>query len=220
MSNFLEKIDDVYNVAREAFAVPAENKTFSCFIPVVPIDCRTTKKFVIKKQEKAKLLLIEGKQRVYISDLQVINTILSTDISTVRWFIQQFVALYRGNMHPVLFEIDGNNFEGSGMVCYDGTKEINLFSDTLVDINDFIFILNFIISKDITWEKINNQPGFSQRTLCKYIAMIDYYAMNSLHSKEFLDAIGYPTSTPCPVENKSTKNIFNNTKKFDISLYG
>lgn len=217
---FLNRIDDIYRISRESFDIQKENTAFSCFIPVEPLDYETTSQFVIKKQEKAKLLLISGKQRVYISDLQIINTILDMGDDDIEWFLKQFVALYAGVMRAVRFAINGETFDGYGMERYPGKKQIILFSDTSVEINDFIFILNFVFSKDKCWEEMIKQEEFSKRTLCKYIALVDYYAKATPRSKDFLKAIEYPVESPHPVDDKRTKNIFNRTEKFDISLYG
>lgn len=218
--SFLNKIDDIYRTTREAFDIQEENTLFSCFIPVEPLDCETTSQFVIKKQEKAKLLLVSGKQRVYISDLQIINTILDMDHDDIEWFLHQFVALYTGVMCAVRFAINGEAFNGCGIEHYPRKKQVILFSDTSVEINDFIFILNFVFSKDKCWEEMIEQEEFSKRTLCKYIALVDYYAKATPRSKDFLKAIEYPIESPHPVDDKKTKNIFNRTEKFDISLYG
>jgi len=218
--SFLNKIDEIYRTTRESFDIQKENTLFSCFIPVEPLDCGTTSQFMIKKQEKAKLLLISGKQRVYISDLQIINTILDMDKDDIEWFLKQFVALYRGIECEVRFAINGETFDGCGIEHYPGKKQVILFSDTLVEINDFIFILNFVFSKDKCWEEIIEQDGFSKSTLCKYIVLVDYYAKATPRSKDFLKAIKYPVESSHPVDNKKTKKLFNCVEKFDIALYG
>ncbi|MDY3596894.1 hypothetical protein [Anaerotignum sp.] len=214
---FLNKIDDIYKKSCELYGI--KNDLFSCFIPIIPLNCKTTCDFLIKKQEKAKIMLLSGTQRVYISDLQIINTILEFDAKIREWFITQLVILYTKPKYNVQFMIENEKYEGSGIDCYPEEMPFNLFSDTLIDINDFIFVMNFIFAKDQCWEKINGIDGFAKRTICKYIALIDYYANKCSRSQLFLKEIGYPYEEEKPIDNKKTKNLFNNIEKFDISLY-
>ncbi|MGI6176246.1 MAG: hypothetical protein ACOYJC_08885 [Christensenellales bacterium] len=217
---FLNKIDTIYKDSREKFNIPENNKIFSCFIPIEPVGCETSCAFMVKKQEKSKLMLIEGGQRVHISDLQILNTILDMDKNDIEWFLQQFILLYKGKTRQMKFKIDGDLFSGFGIGSYPTKKILHLFSDSLIDINDFVFILNFIFAKDKCWEEMNKQHDFSKRTLCKYITLIDYYAHKAPRSKSFLKAIGYPVKKENPVDNRYTKPLFNHIEKFDISQYG
>lgn len=217
--DFLTKIDDIYKRYCDKYKI--ENDFFSYFIPIKPLNCSNiTCDFFIKKQENSKMMLLSGSQRVYISDLQIINTILGFDTKIIEWFITQLVILYTNPKYKVKFMIENEEFEGYGISYYNEKIKFNLFSDTLIDINDFIFVMNFVFVKDQCWENISKIDGFAKRTICKYIVLIDYYANKSKRSELFLKNIGYPyEKSEYPKDNKKTKLLFNNIKKFDISLY-
>lgn len=212
---FLKKLDHIYAEALKTYGIQNNLSSFSCFIPISPIQCKTTCQFLLKKQDKTKLLLISGKQRIYISDIQIINIILAMDFSMVEWFLQQFISLYcEENKQIIRFSINDETFEGHGIRCYPQQKRITLFSDTTIDINDLVFVINFIFCKDQCWETISGIKNFSKDTLCKYLVMIDYYAKKTSASEVFLKANGYPIDSEYPVHWKSFK-----TEMFDISLY-
>jgi hypothetical protein len=145
--NFLEKIDEIHRAERESFSIPENNTTYSSFIPVERVGFKSLCRFMIKKQEKAKLLLVDGKQRVYISDLNIIETILGMEKYDIKWFMQGFIALYMERSCKIQFEIDGEVFSGCGIENYPNKKELHLFSDSAIDINDFIFIVNLSSQK-------------------------------------------------------------------------
>ncbi|MDO5558498.1 MAG: hypothetical protein Q4F95_02755 [Oscillospiraceae bacterium] len=81
---FLSKIDEIYETEKKQYEIE-NNYDFCSYIPIKPININTSIDFLIKKQEKAKLLLVCGKQRVYVSDLQVIDTVINMDINDIRW---------------------------------------------------------------------------------------------------------------------------------------
>lgn len=214
--NFLKKIDYLYDNEKKKYNISDNDKSFSLFIPLEHITYRTTCSFVIKKQQKAKLLLVEGQQRVYLSDLQIINTILSMPKNDVKWFLKQLALLYSGTEEKIKFKIDEDLFEGIGISKYPYNKKLLLFSDSNIDINDFIFILNFVFSKDKAWEEISRKNNFSKSTLCKYIILIDYYTYKNPQIKEFLEKIGYSIEDPYPIRDIPYYKLL---KSLDISLY-
>ena len=179
-----------------------------------------TKEFIIRKQEKSKLLIVSGKQRVHLSDYQILSTILQLDKSLIDWFIQAFIDLYNNKSKTFKFKVDGEEFKGVGIdYYYSVPKEILLFSDTKIDINDFIFVLNFIFSKDYQWEQDKPQKDYSKRTIIKYITLLDYYSNMSERSKDFLEKIGYPLENTEFIDVPNTKSMFSQIKLFDISKF-
>lgn len=217
--NFLEKIDIIYEEERNKYNISKENTVFSSFIPIEPIGYNTTCGFIIKKQDKSKLLLRDGKQFTFFSDLQVMNTICNMGKEDVEWFLQRFIKLYIGQSSQVQFRLNGEVFNGCGIEKYPEKKELETFSDSTIDINDFVFLLNFIFIKDKCWEELKGIQDFSKRTLSKYIALIDYYVNNTKRSKDFLNSIGYPIESTKLIDDAKTKKLFNNTKRFDILSY-
>ena len=93
--DFLKIIDDIY--ANERAHINESDDTFCCFIEIDPIDQNTTLKFLIKKREKAMLLIVDGKQRVHMSDLQIINCICNMCETDRDWFLCQFIRLLNCN---------------------------------------------------------------------------------------------------------------------------
>jgi len=217
--NLLECIDAINNEVRLENKIPQENTRFSCFIPIEVVNHRSSCNFLIKKQEKAKLLFIVGRQRIHLSDLQIIDTILSMDTDIINWFIKNFVSLYCNDLYKVQFKIDGNIYDGCGIRRFPKKKDLLLFTDSVIDVNDFIVLLNFIFSKDKIWEKMSKIDNFYKRTLCKYISLIDYYSKKSDRSKLFLENIGYPVKKRYPTDSSQIRNLFSQIEKFDISLY-
>lgn len=217
---FLEYIDNLYREECKRFEIPLKPKVpFKCFVPVEPQNWEVGSSFLILKQEKSKLFILDGKQRVYLSDIQIVDTILSMDKEDQGWFLTQFVKIYKGEFVPFFFKIQSEPFKGKGMCRYPQKKSLKLFADSSIDINDFIFLINFIVYKDLCWsEKIGN-PEFYKKTLCKYITLIDYYSLNDTRSKPFLESIGYPLEKRSPVDKEGKNVLFMKIETFDISLY-
>lgn len=223
--SFLKRIDELHEENRSVYGIEASNNDFSSFINVEPVDISLTPKFIIRKQEKAKLLLVSGKQRVYLSDNDIISTILDMEKNYIDWFLNSFIKLYNDEFEVFNFKLEDKLYKGIGISYYQSQCEILLFSDTKIDINDFIFILNFIFSKDKQWENDTSQENFSKRTIIKYITLIDYYSNQSERSKNYLKNISYPIYKPNfvtaskSVPASKIKNMFSDVNSFDISKY-
>lgn len=219
LMSFLKRIDKLHKENRSVYGIEMSNNDFSSFINVEPVDISLTQKFIIRKQEKAKLLLVSGKQRVYLSDNDIISTILDMEKNCIDWFLNSFIKLYNDEFEVFNFKLEDKLYKGIGISYYQSQREISLFSDTKIDINDFIFILNFIFSKDKQWENDTSQENFGKRTLIKYITLIDYYSNQSERSKNYLEKIGYPIYKPNFVTASKIKNMFSDVNSFDISKY-
>ncbi len=217
--NFLDKIDLIHAKYKLQYHINGDDTTFHSFIPITPKSYSPTCVFVIKKQEKSKLLCVFGKQRVYLSDLNIIETILSMKKEEIKWFLDQFIKLFQNLGVEVEFEIEDFIVKGFGIECYPTTRSIALFSDSDMSVNDFIFLINFVFIKDRAWEESKNILNFSKITLCKYISLIDYYGFSSECSKQYLENIGYDISNEKPKDNKYIDGLFNDIEKFDISIY-
>ena len=219
LMSFLKRIDKLHKENRSVYGIEMSNNDFSSFINVKPVDISLTQKFIIRKQEKAKLLLVSGKQRVYLSDNDIISTILDMEKNCIDWFLNSFIKLYNDEFEVFNFKLEDKLYKGIGISYYQSQREISLFSDTKIDINDFIFILNFIFSKDKQWENDTSQENFGKRTLIKYITLIDYYSNQSERSKNYLEKIGYTIYKPNFVTASKIKNMFSDVNSFDISKY-
>ena len=92
--NFLQKIDEIHNQNCEEHSITSSTK-FISYIPLSPINPICTCKFLIKKSNKAKVMMVVGSQRVYLSDLDIIRCILALDEKMVKWFFSEFIFLFQ-----------------------------------------------------------------------------------------------------------------------------
>ena len=219
--NFLEYIDSIYSTELKNFDIDLEREEFNSFIPIEPLNYSTKNIFLIGKQIHSKLFIVVGKQRIYLSDINIIRTILSLETEDIAWFIEQLCNLYRNDNNAHSFKINEKEFNGSGIEYFSDDKEIMLYTDSVISINDFIFVLNFVLAKDSTWGEMKELTNFRKLTLCKYISLISYYAFSSNDAKNFLESIGYPVDKKYVQDNKELSQLFNNEniEKFDISLF-
>ena len=218
--SFFSYIDHLYIEACNEFDIPIDPRVqFNWFVRVEPQGWDAMSSFLISKKEKSKMLILEGRQKVYLTDIHIINTILGMEADDRNWFFSKFVKLYKGEFEPFFFKVKTETFEGKGMSRYPQNKSLKLFSDSIVDINDFVFLINFIVYKDICWGNEIDNHNFYHKTLCKYISLIDHYSINPYRSKPFLKNIGYPMMLKNPIDIKGKHDLFSRTEAFDISLY-
>ena len=137
LMSFLKRIDKLHKENRSVYGIEMSNNDFSSFINVEPVDISLTQKFIIRKQEKAKLLLVSGKQRVYLSDNDIISTILDMEKNCIDWFLNSFIKLYNDEFEVFNFKLEDKLYKGIGISYYQSQREISLFSDTKIDINPF-----------------------------------------------------------------------------------
>ena len=148
--NFLEKIDIIYEEERNKYNISKENTVFSSFIPIEPIGYNTTCGFIIKKQDKSKLLLRDGKQFTFFSDLQVMNTICNMGKEDVEWFLQRFIKLYIGQSSQVQFRLNGEVFNGCGIEKYPENEEIkNKYNENTIELNNKTYKYKYIPLKTV-----------------------------------------------------------------------
>ena len=219
--NFLEYIVSIYSEELKKFDIDLKREEFNSFIPIEPLNYSTKNMFLIRKQIHSKLFIIVGKQRIYLSDLHIIKSILNLDTKDITWFLNQLCNLYINDNNVYSFKINEKEFAGSGIEYFPDDKEIVLYTDSIISINDFIFVLNFVLAKDSTWGEMKELTNFRKLTLCKYISLISYYAFSSNDAKNFLESIGYPIDKKYVQDNKELSQLFNNenVEKFDISLF-
>ena len=227
---FLQQLDSLHKKCMRENHVDSKNRDFRSYHKISFNAESTSGRFLIQKNRiKAKLLLVDGAQKVYLSDSQIIETILSLGSEDIQWFVTQLALLYKGIGADFQFSIDGESYVFTGMLPYTEKKEILLPSDTKVDIGDFCIVINFVHAKDFAWERMPlserskkrgyDNTNFSKRTLSKYIALLDYYGLNTKRSDAFLNSIGYPLAEKYPGQVEDEKSMFEHTELFDISLY-
>ena len=148
---FLSHIDSIYQEEREKYAIPSNNFTFRTYIPIEFTASNGSVSFLIQKAVLSKLLIVDGAQRVYLSDNDIMNTILKMENSDIEWFLNQFIKLYNAPSSQFEFLIKDKKYFYPGIENYPSTASINLFSDTTIQIQDLVLVLNFIFAKDYCW---------------------------------------------------------------------
>ena len=217
--NFLTKLDILYEQSKREFKKYEIDYNFKCFIPIQPIGYSSKNKFFVKKSKKASLIINVGEQRIYFSDIDVVNTILELPLDVRNDLFKKLVEMYSTNRAVnTKIRIGTNQYDGFGLPYYDGENTIDIFSDSKIDLNDFVFIINFILSKDKKSEE-QGQKKTIRTTLRKFISLIDYYVDHNDRSLEYLNAIGYPIDSPIPFQDKDVKKMFETEEGFDISKY-
>ena len=93
--------------------------------------------FLIRKGKKSKILILAGQQRVYLTDDQIIRTILSMEDNETEWFLAQFISLYVGNGVQTTLELDKTKFTYTGLPSFPEERDILLFSDTNIKLSHF-----------------------------------------------------------------------------------
>lgn len=218
----LQKIDALFEQSRLQYSVLPKKDSFHTYIPIEILDSTNKFQFLLRKGSKAKILLLSGKQTVYLTDYQIIKTILSMEKKEIEWFLRQFISLYTDNGSQVKFILDEAVYTYLGIPSYPEERSILLLSDTNIELSCFCSLLNFIFAKDKCWEQMSKTPNFSKKTLCKYISIIDYCHNASAYSKAFLAELGYPVDAPQPSNNTNAQEAFaanDCVEKFDISNY-
>lgn len=170
--SFLQKIDELFEASCLQFSVPLKSDNFHTYIPIEIYNDTHRFQFLIRKGKKSKILILAGQQRVYLTDDQIIRTILSMEDNETEWFLAQFISLYVGNGVQTTLELDKTKFTYTGLPSFPEERDILLFSDTNIKLSHFCFLLNFIFAKDQCWGKMSNTPNFEKKTLCKYISII------------------------------------------------
>ena len=227
---FLELLDQLHKSIKDEHAVSSKDRNFRSYHAINFSGNSSAGRFIIQKNLiKAKLLIVDGKQNVYLSDDQIVQTILEMSTSNINWFLTQMINLYNGSGAKFAFSINEQHFNFIGIPYFPSNETILLPSDTYVTINEFIAIINFIFAKDFAWERIPltasaakkgyDKTDFSKRTLCKYISLIDYYGLRTSRSIDFLEKIGYPLFDTYPGVVEKERDMFAHTELFDISKY-
>lgn len=217
--NFLTKLDMLYWQQKRNFKDSEIDYNFKCFIPIQPIGYSSKNKFFVKKSRKASLIINVGEQRIYFSDIDVVNTILDLPLELRNDILKKFIEMYSANKSVnAKIRIGTKQYDGFGLPYYDGENLIDVFSDSKIDLNDFVFIVNFILSKDKKSEEQGEKKTI-RTTLRKFISLIDYYADHNNRSSKYLKTIGYPLDSPAPFQNSYIKKLFETEDGFDISKY-
>ena len=168
---------------------------------------------------KASLIMKVGDQHIYLSDIDVVTTILGMEDADKDWFLEQFVKAYKADYTEYRFKIEGIVYTGIGLPLYRKSKILQLHTDSTIMYDDFICFINFIITKDYQSGLDLHKDMLWTNSIRKYIVLIDYYYKKREESTRYLKSIKYNLEAPSPYEDRRLKEAFNKVNSFDISCY-
>ena len=184
--NFLQILDKEYEKTRSLQKVQKYNTDFAIFKKIEPIGIYSKNNFFCYKKNKTKILFCTKNCKVYLTDQDILNIILSLENNNFTNFLEKFIDLYTGVTFNFRFKIDMNIFEGIGIPYEENNdKKILLYTDNEISINEFIFIINMVLEKDRLYD-------LQEKTLIKYISLLKFYKYKDKKSKRFLEEIEYP----------------------------
>ena len=209
---FLDAIDQYHQQSRKDNEIPVTNNVFQSEIPVTLSAKHKSFDYVIRKSDKSKLYIVSDKQRVFLTDKDIINTICKMDKDDIIWFLRRFRRIYNGETDSITMKLFNKDYVLEGISGLEKESMLTLMSDTTIDISQFCFVITFIIAKDKCWESMKAIDGFGKKTLCKYISIIDHSVFQTEYNERFLCSIGYG-------KNKKAFDDLDKIKKFDISAF-
>lgn len=213
--NFLQFLDVEYENDKKKNNVPTENKEYRYYEEIIPINFFRAQKFqCLKINKKSKILICFNNLKVYLSDVDILKIILKMEEEQINWFIDNFIKVYNESYEEFEFIIGKEKFKGIGLPYQNTEKSIYIHTDNEINIDSFIFILNFIISKDylatLRLQESNNdkknKKNLMKATLCKYISLLKFYYFGDKGIEEFLEGLGYPIS-------ENIDNVFSSYRK-------
>lgn len=223
--HFLEYLDKQYIDYKKVNGIPEMNKQYRYYQKVIPNNIGDDKQEfeMLKIGDKSKILICFKSLRVYLSDLDIINTILKLPEDEIKWFIDGFFNVCNGKYTLFEFEFNKEKFMGKGLPYKEASNKIRIKCDTEISINSFIFIINIIITKDLLGtEKLKRSSvkkkkdkDLMKSTLYKYISLLKYYHFKDKDVAGYLKGIDYPI-------DEELNNVFcsyEKTKKINRLFY-
>jgi hypothetical protein len=200
--HFLEYLDKQYIDYKKVNGIPEMNRQYRYYEEVIPqnTDDDNQKFEILKIGDKTKILICFKSLKVYLSDLDIINTILKLPEDEINWFIDEFYYICNKQYTLFEFEISKKKFRGIGLPYKESTNKIRIQCDNEVSINSFIFIINIILTKDLLGtlklrrsnNEIKKARDLLKATLYKYISLIKYYRFKDENFANYLKDIEYP----------------------------
>ena len=209
---FLDAIDQYHQQSRYDNEIPETNIVFQSEIPVILSAKHKSFNFIIRKRDKSKMYIVSDKQRVFLTDKDIIDTICKMKKDYIIWFLRHFIRVYNGETDSIIMNLLDIDYVLEGIDGLEKDATLTLMSDTTIDISQFCFLITFIIAKDKCWESMKAMDGFGKRTLCKYISIIDHNVFHTEYNEHFLRSLGYG-------KNKKAFDDLDKIKQFDISAF-
>jgi hypothetical protein len=215
-------MDKLYESARTTCNIQVDNEEYRHYEKLIPLDFTTKNEFLCLKVKKTKILFCQSNVKVYLSDADIIRTIVKFDDNTVNFFLEKFSELYNGNGQIFRYRVNSRDFDGRGLEYVKNKSSFLLHCDMEININDFIFILNMIFEKDRLFTRVAGK-NLLKVTLCKFIVLIKYYKFNDKICCDFLQEIGYSVDKQLysvfnsPANTEKTSSLFENLSQFEKS---
>lgn len=214
-NNFIYDLDMLYKAAREGKHISRNNaKIYSLYYPIIfEYAGGVNRNFVIKKNEFTKYLYVRNGARVYFSDADVMNMILSLEkTSTVTELISAFKDLYRGNGVRHILYLNDMEYACRGLPIINDSQVLMNLQDIDMPFIDLWTLINLILTKDMYSNPLwPGKADFLKHTLVKYISLLQYYYFDNNIAKEYLNKVGYNTEgTLLDNFNSSSKTNENN----------
>lgn len=195
IEDFLAYVDDIHKEYCKKHNI--RNKNFICYLELKSIDILTHEEFYVAKSRKSRLLIHHNNIWVDLTDYDIISIICSFDKELALKILNSLKEGYNEKWTDFEFEIEGKKFHGKGINYkeFDLDKEVCLDADFEIGFEDFLFLMNMILFKDIVGQKYvekGQKIALIKKTLIKYITLIAYYKFNDLQAKKYLDSIEYP----------------------------
>lgn len=195
VEDFLAYVDDIHKEYCKKHNI--KNKNFICYLKLKSIDILTHEEFYVAKSGKSRLLICHNNIWVDLTDYDFINIICSFDQGLALKIVNSLKEGYNEKWTDFEFEIERKRFRGKGVNYkeFDLGKAVYLDADFEIGFEDFLFLMNMVLFKDIVGQKYvkkGQKIKLIKKTLIKYITLIAYYKFNDLQAKRYLDSIEYP----------------------------
>lgn len=194
MSNFIEKLDYLYEDVRVKNKVSQYNKNFALYIPInVKVYGRNCKEFVIRKGQFTKYLYVKNGCRVYFSDADILMMLLQIKTkSTMDLLIAELKRLYMNEGEPYEIVIGEDSYILRGIKRIADGQILTNPKDINITFEDLLILVNLILAKDMMSVPLwLDKPNFLKHTTSKYITLLKYYYYMDEKAKTFLENLGF-----------------------------
>ena len=193
--DFFAYLDECYNSKKAGEKGYVLDRNYRIYKRILPQGFNCKNKFFILKAEKTKLLFSSKGIFSYLSDIAIIYYIIHLPDKYFEIIFQYLNEVLENDFNVlknITFLIESEEFQGYGIPYFSTRQEFALHSDIKITINEFIFILNFVLTKDILHSNISEASDWYKKSIYKYILLIRYYKYGDKNAKNKLLEINYP----------------------------
>ena len=179
----------------------SDKSEFRYYESLVPKDFKPHGEFLCLKNNKTKILYLSNDVITYLNDAHIIKHLISLDNKYFDRIYQAITNICNENFSDLQsfnFILGSQEFTGLGLPYEKNDFTFLLYSDCKLGINDFLFILNMIIFKDLLFS-VQLDNNWYKRTFGKYKMLIDLYRFKDNTVREILKAERYPVDEPIDI---------------------